>query len=152
MTTPRTNDSAFESFRAKLAEMFMFDQADLDFGIYRIMNAKRTEISKFLDSKKLTLLQMQQLMGRLNDISLMMPFLKSYKGPLNEILGYLQQYPDRVCAPSIQSIKDIMVWSGFLLDKALWSPISHRPTAPPISHFSFTSDAAGVGGGEKVRR
>jgi len=109
------------------------------------------EISKFLDSEKLTLLQMQQLMGRLNDISLMMPFLKSYKGPLNEILGYLQQYPDKVCAPSIQSIKDIMVWSGFLLDKALWSPISHRPTAPPISHFSFTSDAAGIGGGEKVR-
>ncbi len=51
MTTPRTNDSAFESFRAKLAEMFMFDQADLDFGIYRIMNAKRTEISKFLEDE-----------------------------------------------------------------------------------------------------
>ena len=27
----------------------MFDQADLDFGIYRIMNAKRDEIMRFLD-------------------------------------------------------------------------------------------------------
>jgi adenine-specific DNA-methyltransferase len=28
----------------------MFDQADLDFGIYRIMNAKRDEITRFLDN------------------------------------------------------------------------------------------------------
>ena len=33
-----------------LAELFMFDQADLDFGIYRIMNAKRDEIIRFLDN------------------------------------------------------------------------------------------------------
>lgn len=32
----------------KLAEMFQFDQADLDFGIYRIMNYKRDEIRRFL--------------------------------------------------------------------------------------------------------
>nr|WP_255723512.1 site-specific DNA-methyltransferase [Sporosarcina sp. ACRSL] len=29
--------------------MFQFDQADLDFGIYRIMNQKREEVSRFLD-------------------------------------------------------------------------------------------------------
>jgi hypothetical protein len=33
----------------KLAEMFQFDQADLDFGIYRIMNYKRDEIKRFLE-------------------------------------------------------------------------------------------------------
>jgi adenine-specific DNA-methyltransferase len=36
-------------FKAILREMFQFDQADLDFGIYRIMNSKRDEIEKFLD-------------------------------------------------------------------------------------------------------
>lgn len=35
--------------RTLLAELFQFDQADLDFGIYRIMNQKRDEISRFLD-------------------------------------------------------------------------------------------------------
>jgi len=34
----------------KLAEMFQFDQADLDFGIYRIMNYKRDEIKRFLEN------------------------------------------------------------------------------------------------------
>jgi adenine-specific DNA-methyltransferase len=36
-------------FKAILREMFQFDQADLDFGIYRIMNSKRDEIEQFLD-------------------------------------------------------------------------------------------------------
>lgn len=33
----------------KLKEMFQMDQADLDFGIYRIMNEKRDEITRFLE-------------------------------------------------------------------------------------------------------
>ncbi|MYI86652.1 MAG: site-specific DNA-methyltransferase, partial [Dehalococcoidia bacterium] len=35
--------------RTLLAELFMFDRADLDFGIYRIMNLRRKEIGRFLD-------------------------------------------------------------------------------------------------------
>lgn len=38
-----------EKFIKLLKEMFQFDQADLDFGIYRIMNAKHDEIEKFLN-------------------------------------------------------------------------------------------------------
>lgn len=38
-----------EKFINLLKEMFQFDQADLDFGIYRIMNAKHGEIEKFLN-------------------------------------------------------------------------------------------------------
>ena len=42
-------ETSYDKFRKLLAELFMFDQADLDFGIYRIMNAKRDEITRFLD-------------------------------------------------------------------------------------------------------
>lgn len=38
----------FDKFVAKLQEIFMMDHAELDFGIYRIMNQKRDEIQKFL--------------------------------------------------------------------------------------------------------
>jgi adenine-specific DNA-methyltransferase len=41
--------NSFEKLKAKLAELFQLDQADLDFGIYRIMNARRDEIIRFLD-------------------------------------------------------------------------------------------------------
>lgn len=38
-----------DKLKTKLAELFQLDQADLDFGIYRIMNAKRDEITRFLE-------------------------------------------------------------------------------------------------------
>ena len=38
-----------DKLKELLAELFMLDQADLDFGIYRVMNAKRAEVTRFLD-------------------------------------------------------------------------------------------------------
>lgn len=40
----------FERFKGALEKMLMLDQADLDFGIYRIMNQKRTDIEKYLNN------------------------------------------------------------------------------------------------------
>ncbi len=39
-----------EEFKSKLQEMFEIDKADLDFGIYRIMNQKRDAINKFMSN------------------------------------------------------------------------------------------------------
>lgn len=39
----------YKSLIKKLKELFQMDQADLDFGIYRVMNTKRDEIDKFLN-------------------------------------------------------------------------------------------------------
>jgi adenine-specific DNA-methyltransferase len=57
---PETNQ---EKFKRLLGELFMFDQADLDFGIYRIMNAKRGEITRFLDNDLLP--QVREALGQL---------------------------------------------------------------------------------------
>ena len=43
----------YEAFRKKLQEIFMMDHAELDFGIYRIMNHKRNQINDFLDKQLL---------------------------------------------------------------------------------------------------
>src|SRR5829696_4920745 len=43
MLTPR------EKFQKLLRELFQFDSADLDFGIYRIMNHKRAVIEQFIE-------------------------------------------------------------------------------------------------------
>jgi adenine-specific DNA-methyltransferase len=40
--------SRYNDFKAILDELFMLDAADLDFGIYRIMNQKRDDINRFL--------------------------------------------------------------------------------------------------------
>ena len=41
--------TSLEKLKNLLSELFQLDQAELDFGIYRIMNAKREEITRFLD-------------------------------------------------------------------------------------------------------
>lgn len=38
-----------DKFRGLLQELFQMDRADLDFGIYRVMNQKRDEVVRFLD-------------------------------------------------------------------------------------------------------
>ena len=43
MLTPR------EKFQALLKKLFQFNSADLDFGIYRIMNQKRAVIERFIE-------------------------------------------------------------------------------------------------------
>ncbi|MDO9226179.1 MAG: site-specific DNA-methyltransferase [Pseudomonadota bacterium] len=49
MSTEEKRQQLRRQLIAKLREMFQMDQADLDFGIYRIMNAKRDEVERFLE-------------------------------------------------------------------------------------------------------
>jgi adenine-specific DNA-methyltransferase len=46
-----------EKLRGLLQELFQLDQADLDFGIYRIMNQKRDQVVRFLDKDLLPQVQ-----------------------------------------------------------------------------------------------
>src|SRR5579884_3243478 len=52
-----------EKLKSLLAELFQLDQAELDFGMYRIMNAKRDEITRFLENDLLP--QVHQALGEL---------------------------------------------------------------------------------------
>jgi len=47
--TEKPMSQNLEKLKSLLAELFQLDQAELDFGIYRIMNTKREEIVRFLD-------------------------------------------------------------------------------------------------------
>jgi adenine-specific DNA-methyltransferase len=59
-------ETNFEKFKRLLRELFMFDQADLDFGIYRIMNSKRDEITAFLEKDLLP--QVRTALGELEAV------------------------------------------------------------------------------------
>lgn len=49
MNKKKDNDF-LQKLKDKLKELFQFDSSELDFGIYRIMNYKREEIEKFIES------------------------------------------------------------------------------------------------------
>ena len=85
----------------------------------------------------------QKLMGRLNDISIMCPFLKGFKMPLNMCLSAAIAKEVPFVELSASARGDLEVWARFLMDKEKWIPICHRYSSPPIFHSYFTSDAAG---------
>lgn len=47
------NNTSYQKLKNVLKEVFELDKADLDFGIYRIMNQKREETTDFLDNRLL---------------------------------------------------------------------------------------------------
>ena len=50
-TTPTATTTNLVKFQALLRQLFQFDCADLDFGIYRIMNHKRDTIEQFIKER-----------------------------------------------------------------------------------------------------
>ena len=46
-----TSPQSLDAFREVLREIFQYDVADLDFGIYRVLNEKRDDIERFIDEE-----------------------------------------------------------------------------------------------------
>src|SRR5665811_483419 len=62
---PSSTSTSYDRLRMLLRELFQFDRADLDFGIYRVMNQRREQISQFLDQDLLP--QVRDILATLND-------------------------------------------------------------------------------------
>ena len=80
------NDS-LEKFQWLLWELFQFDSADLDFGIYRIMNHKRGVIEKFITQDLPKAVAEELDRGALADQSETAKELKEVTGQICETLG-----------------------------------------------------------------
>ena len=121
-----------------------FDTSDLSWQLPK--EKKEKTLRKIYDAKNnelISVLQMQKLMGNLNNVSMMCPFLNGFRSNLNNDLGYsLKNNLDNVRISS-NSKSDLCVWAGCLLDKELKMPIPSRLCQPTMYHKCFSSDAAG---------
>ena len=119
-----------------------FDTTELK---WSFPNDKKEEaidcISKIMKSKNISLLDFQILMGRLNDITQMCPFMRGFKHPLNKMLAQLEKRNFEKL--SHEAWNDLKIWLNFLTDTDVWVPIAHKYCSPPIGCISFCSDAAG---------
>ena len=59
--------TALEKFQDLLHRLFQFDCADLDFGIYRIMNQKRDVVEAFIDKALVQTVRRQLNQGTLKE-------------------------------------------------------------------------------------
>ena len=76
-----------EKLKAKLREIFQFENEDLDFGIYRIMNYKRKEIEKFIEKELIGEIRKQlELVGE-EEIRKIKEEFEKIKQKIKEALG-----------------------------------------------------------------
>jgi adenine-specific DNA-methyltransferase len=90
---------AFKQLKEQLREMFQLDRGDLDFGLYRIMNQKRGEVTEFLDKHLLpqvrTILEEYQPAGG-----------ASAKDDLNKLIASLSDAGvDPETSPKVQELR-----------------------------------------------
>jgi len=100
-------------------------------------------IKTALESDGTDLLEIQSLIGNLNNVSLMCPFLKAFRWPINRCLSECLDNPEEKCQLSDQAKLDLRVWVRMLtMDIKL--PIPREPCeGPPVHYKLFASDAAG---------
>ena len=138
------NEKAFlnETFGKVLG--IWFDSKDMTWYLPQDKREKTLNcIHEAVNKENITLLEMQVLMGNLNNVSLMCPFLNGFRKNLNECLGKMQTNMISQMRLSNDAKNDLFVWAGCLLDDVQKLPVPSMPVDPPLLCKTFTSDAAG---------
>ena len=138
------NEKAFSNKTTGKILGIWFDSTDLTWQLPQDKKEKTlTSISKAIKCDMMVLVEMQILMGNLNNVSMMCPFLNAYRKNLNDDLGKGLGKNSEIITLSEESKKDLLVWAGCLLDKCKKLPIPSRQIDPPLYCKTFSSDAAG---------
>jgi hypothetical protein len=122
-----------------------FDTVSLSWSISR---EKRTRILDRirgpLMGHPISLLDLQKLIGTLNDIGQMCPFLRGFRQPLHLLLVAFKENND-ILLPVPKEVKDdLRVWAAAMDTVVHGLPIPSRPSPHLPSALLFTSDASGA--------
>jgi hypothetical protein len=135
-------DKAFDCSKSGKVLGIHFDTRDLTWRLPcdKVVSTLKA-IADAASKKQVPLKEMQGLMGRLNHISQMCPFLNSFKHPLNMMLA--ECLTNETASWTSDAKNDLKIWSGFLSDMENRMPIPHPNYGPPLCTKNFYSDAAG---------
>ena len=136
-------DKAFKNSQYGKVLGIFFDTKNLSWKLPDEKKEKSVRaIVSCISKSSISINEFQKLMGRLNDISIMCPFMKCFKFPLNLCLSSAMEKDTDVVLSEVAE-KDLYVWLRFLCDSDSWLPICHEYCHQPLSYKYFTSDAAG---------
>ena len=102
------------------------------------------EIQATLSYGATNLKQLQSIMGKINDVALMFPFLKAFRQPTNALIASFKSNEDISLPLTHRARTDLAIMARAMAASASGLPVVGRPSDPPIHHLKFTSDAAGA--------
>jgi hypothetical protein len=86
----------------------------------------------------------QKLIGSLNDVGQMCPFLRGFRQPLHLLLMSFHENKDIVLPIPNEVQDDLRIWATAINTAAKGLPIPRRPTPHLPSAIAFASDASGA--------
>jgi hypothetical protein len=138
------NAKAFEHVKKGVLLGIRFDSEKLEWSLpeekadrfqRRIMDAMHMD---FMD-----LLQIQQVMGVINDIILMCPFMKPFRVSGNKLLHHLGNDKTKSVRLLDMFKADLRKFANLIEEARQGIPLVDRPAPPPLFAKVFYSDAAG---------
>jgi hypothetical protein len=102
------------------------------------------DIKSILGSRSCRLRHFQKVLGSINDVAQLCPFLKGFRKPANDYMASFLDNTDLILPVPHQVLLDLLVCLKAILAASGGLPIAAKPTAPPSTHRRFTSDAAGA--------
>lgn len=100
-------------------------------------------IHETLSKDHLELETVQSILGKLNFVSSMAPYMKTFKKNLQDMVVLLEESEMKAVPISEETRRDLTVWWAFIVNCKEGYPILPEPGEPPIQHKTLTSDAAG---------
>jgi hypothetical protein len=139
------NRKAFEHQKKGTVLGIIFNSETMEWSLSQEKAEKLiVKVQKFSGSKYVDLKETQGVMGSVNDLAQMSPFLKFFKFSGNKFLGSFGTNEMIVKSPTEQMKKDLLVCSKVAESSKDGIPIAHRPVSPPLVKKEFFSDAAGA--------
>lgn len=138
-------EKAFNDSTAGTVLGIQFSSSEMS---WSISTGKRARIiSRIRDAMSgipISLLETQKLIGTLNDVSQMCPFLRGFRQPLQNFLASFRENENIRLSPPQAVHDDLQIWAAAVNSAVIGFPIPPRPTAHLPGALFFVSDASGA--------
>ncbi len=125
-------DKAFSNSTHGKVLGIIFDTTSLSWKLPKEKNSKyKNLLATLIRKKKVSLFDLQNLIGCLNHITQMCQFFLCFRFNILKCLKTLENDPVRLITLTAPAVSEMTVWWNFLNDPDPWIPICHPPNHPP---------------------
>jgi hypothetical protein len=132
------HDKAFKNVKEGKVLGIWFDSRSMEWRLPSEKAVKaRSAIYKIYHAKKASLQAIQSLVGRLNDIALMCPFLTAYRRNISATLSNAEERNLEEIVISDLAKDDLLTWWAAIEDCETGLPIPSAPSGPNLYYKKF---------------
>jgi len=137
-------EKAFENSTKGVVLGILFDTKNLSWALPKAKLQEILALIFILFNAPVTQLKiLQQLLGKWESIVQLCPFAKGFRWPILKFLKDFNEDENIILKIPCDVKDDLKIWNAITLAAGEGLPIAHPHRDPPLTHYTFVSDAAG---------